>query len=95
MAAWALKTRWRTNVPAGVKARVVAGLGWSLALSLALSVVYGVHQADLTLTKPLGKLNTSLSRPAWALALCWVSLACLAGYGGPVQWILSLPPLRH
>ena len=92
-AVWALKTRWR--IPAGMRTRVLAGLGWSLALALALSVVYGVHKADLTLTKPLGKLNTSLSRPAWALALCWVTLACLAGYGGPVQWILSLPPLRY
>ena len=92
MAAWALKTKWR--IPGGLKTRVVAGLGWSLAVVLGISLVYGVHKADLTLTKPLGKLNTSLSRPAWAVALCWVSLACLAGYGGPVQWVLSLPPLR-
>lgn len=93
VAAWALRTRWR--IQPSLRSRVVAGLGWSLATALALSVVYGVHKADLTLTSPLGKLNTSLSRPAWSLALCWVSLACLAGYGGPVQWVLSLPPLRQ
>ena len=93
VAAWALRTRWR--IPAGLRTRLLAGLGWLLATGLALSLVYGVFQADLTLTKPLGKLNTSLSRPAWAVALCWVSLACLAGYGGPVQWVLSLPPLRQ
>ena len=70
-------------------------LGWVVALALGLSLVYGVYHADLTLTKPLGKLNTSLSRAAWSLALCWVTLACVAGYGGPVDWILSIPPLRY
>ena len=62
---------------------------------LCHSVVYGVYHAHITpLTTPLGKLNTALSRPAWTLALAWTTLACSAGYGGPVDWILSLPPFR-
>ena len=62
---------------------------------LCYSVVYGVYHAHISpLTTPLGKLNTALSRPAWTLALAWVTLASSAGYGGPVDWILSLPPLR-
>jgi len=73
----------------------VAVLGWILAAALAISVVYGVYHAHISpLTTPLGKLNTALSRPAWTLALAWVTLASSAGYGGPVDWILSLPPLR-
>lgn len=72
-------------------------LGWLTASALALSVVYGVYHAHITgpdLASPLGKLNTSLSRSAWSLSLAWVTLACVMGWGGPVDWILSLPPLR-
>ena len=86
--------RWSERLRPSVRRWAVAGLGWILASALGLSLVYGVYKADLALTSPLGKLHTSLSRPAWALALCWVTLACVAGYGGPVDWVLSLPPLR-
>ena len=77
--------------------RVWALLGWLMSAALALSVVYGVYHARVTgpdLATPLGKLNTSLSRSAWSLSMAWVTLACVRGWGGPVDWILSLPPLR-
>ena len=76
---------------------ICALLGWLTAAALALSVVYGVYHANLTgpgLATPLGKLNTALARSAWSLSLAWVTLACIRGWGGPVDWVLSLPPLR-
>ena len=80
-----------------LRSRLFVLLGWAAAAALGLSVVYGVYHAHVTgpdLTTPLGKLNTSLSRSAWALSLAWVTLACVRGWGGPVDWILSLPLLR-
>lgn len=35
-------------------------------------------------------LYASLSRIAWALALSYIIFACVHGYGGPVNWFLSL-----
>ncbi|KAI8426829.1 hypothetical protein MSG28_014511 [Choristoneura fumiferana] len=35
-------------------------------------------------------MNKSFRRPGWSLALCWMIFACAHGYGGPVNWFLSL-----
>ncbi|XP_026315634.1 O-acyltransferase like protein-like isoform X2 [Hyposmocoma kahamanoa] len=35
-------------------------------------------------------LVNSFMRPAWALGLGWLILACVEGYGGPINWFLSL-----
>lgn len=35
-------------------------------------------------------LYASLSRVAWALALSYIIFACVHGYGGPVNWFLTL-----
>lgn len=35
-------------------------------------------------------IYTSLSRAAWSIFLCMVIYACVKGYGGPVNWFLSL-----
>jgi len=64
-----------------------AGLGWTLAAALNLSLVYGVYHANLA--GAVGKLNLSLSRTAWAVGLAWVTAACVTGYGGPVNWVTS------
>ncbi|XP_026315722.1 O-acyltransferase like protein-like [Hyposmocoma kahamanoa] len=32
----------------------------------------------------------SFMRPVWALGLGWLILACAEGYGGPINWFLSL-----
>lgn len=34
---------------------------------------------------------TPLSRIGWTFFLCLLVYACLKGYGGPVNWFLSLP----
>lgn len=35
-------------------------------------------------------IYTSISRVAWSMFLCLVIYACVKGYGGPVNWFLSL-----
>ncbi|CAK1600713.1 unnamed protein product [Parnassius mnemosyne] len=32
----------------------------------------------------------SYLRPLWALALAWIIFACVKGFGGPINWFLSL-----
>ncbi|XP_073964214.1 O-acyltransferase like protein-like [Choristoneura fumiferana] len=71
---------------------------WIILLCHALSfatffyVVYIVHpcmQADWD-NHFADSMNNSFRRPGWSLALCWMILACVHGYGGPVNWFLSL-----
>ncbi|KAJ3619355.1 hypothetical protein MTP99_005043 [Tenebrio molitor] len=35
--------------------------------------------------------HIALVRPAWSVAISWVILACISDYGGPINWVLSLP----
>ncbi|KAJ3630520.1 hypothetical protein MTP99_011713 [Tenebrio molitor] len=36
-------------------------------------------------------IHIALVRPVWSLAVSWVILACTNDYGGPINWVLSLP----
>ncbi|XP_026315714.1 O-acyltransferase like protein-like [Hyposmocoma kahamanoa] len=38
----------------------------------------------------LDNIANSFMRPAWALGLGWIIIACAEGYGGPINWFLSL-----
>ncbi|XP_047991968.1 O-acyltransferase like protein-like isoform X2 [Leguminivora glycinivorella] len=66
---------------------------WSVCLGHALAIVlsgycmYHVHPAWSQLAI---NFNTALVRPAWAVALCWLIVACVNGYAGPINWFLSL-----
>ncbi|XP_071955724.1 nose resistant to fluoxetine protein 6-like [Antedon mediterranea] len=66
-------------------------MGWILASAIGVSVVYGLYGNYHD--KPLGEaesvLYITLSRFAWAVALGWVAFACVTGYGGPVNSLLS------
>ncbi|XP_038210029.1 nose resistant to fluoxetine protein 6-like [Zerene cesonia] len=33
----------------------------------------------------------SVMRGLWGTSICWMVLACVHGYGGPINWFLSLP----
>ncbi|KAI8422371.1 hypothetical protein MSG28_006231 [Choristoneura fumiferana] len=35
-------------------------------------------------------LNLSFEKSLWALANCWMIFICVCGYGGPINWFLSL-----
>lgn len=57
------------------------------------AVVFGNYplvQLDNKATSLEHALYTSLSRIVWALALSYLIYACVHGYGGPINWFLSL-----
>lgn len=41
-------------------------------------------------TKIESAFYESFSRVSWAIALSWIIFACVKGYGGPINWFLSL-----
>ncbi|XP_071955722.1 nose resistant to fluoxetine protein 6-like [Antedon mediterranea] len=66
-------------------------LGWLAATGIALSVVYGLYGSyhGRPLSASATVVYITLCRFSWAVALAWVVFACDAGYGGPVNSLLS------
>ncbi|KAJ8730602.1 hypothetical protein PYW08_002015 [Mythimna loreyi] len=72
---------------------ILSSLLWICAIALAGLVLYSSY--------PIMQLNwdnqladnmiNSFARPAWAAVVGWLIFACVHGYGGPINWILSLP----
>ncbi|XP_039288066.1 O-acyltransferase like protein isoform X2 [Nilaparvata lugens] len=60
---------------------------WSATGVTLLSVVYGLHYIKLGPTT--SAMYVALCHTAWALALAWVVIACVTGYGGRLNSILS------
>ena len=79
--------------------RLISLLGWAVAVASALAVIYGLYYYNSHLDPvkftpaPMGPVASgfyiSLSRTVWALCLSWLVLACVSGYGGPVNTFLS------
>ncbi|XP_044254781.1 nose resistant to fluoxetine protein 6-like [Tribolium madens] len=66
---------------------------WFVCIAIINVCVFGGHK---TLQGPDydkwgNALYIVLGRPVWALAISWIIFACTIDYGGPVNWILSLP----
>ncbi|CAK8686755.1 unnamed protein product [Clavelina lepadiformis] len=69
-----------------------AALGWILAATMNLSLVYAVYgtiREGSLLDNNVAALYNALSRPLWCLGCAWVVVACVCGYGGPVNSFLS------
>ncbi|CAH0715886.1 unnamed protein product, partial [Brenthis ino] len=65
---------------------------WTLALgSMAFCIfaIYPVMQVQHD-NQLLDNFLNAYMRAIWALALGWIIFACVHGYGGPVNWFLSL-----
>ncbi|XP_053691017.1 nose resistant to fluoxetine protein 6-like [Sabethes cyaneus] len=76
-------------------APVTVVFGWVLSLSMMLAIIFG----DYPLQQPKTYMNLPLSvnaiyegtnRVVWACCLGWIVFACVNGYGGPVNTLLSL-----
>ncbi|XP_072392694.1 nose resistant to fluoxetine protein 6 isoform X1 [Diabrotica undecimpunctata] len=67
--------------------KLVLITGWTLSIGVLLSLVYGLYETKLN--PWLGATYSSLSHSAWALSLAWIVVACMTGYGGVVDKILS------
>ncbi|KAJ0175782.1 hypothetical protein K1T71_008941 [Dendrolimus kikuchii] len=66
---------------------------WISALVISSLVIYSTYQImqlDWD-NQTIDSIINSFMRPAWALAVGWFIFACVHGYGGPVNWVLSLP----
>lgn len=74
--------------------QIINLLGWAISLALMATVVfanYPLLQPDRESSVLAHGFYDSLSRVAWAIALCYIIFACIHGYGGPVNWFLSYP----
>ncbi|XP_071495105.1 O-acyltransferase like protein-like [Diadema antillarum] len=79
--------------------KVVACVGWVLALGTMFGVIYGVHWAQGRYS-PFAEalIYLTFSRLAWGVAVGWVIFACLVGAGGPIGeflgWSFWVPMAR-
>ncbi|CAB3360261.1 Hypothetical predicted protein [Cloeon dipterum] len=67
-------------------------LGWLVSTALALSVVFLIivpYSEGYVQNALQSAFYSSLHRPAWSISLCWIIWACVNGYGGAVDKILS------
>ncbi|XP_072938954.1 nose resistant to fluoxetine protein 6-like isoform X2 [Epargyreus clarus] len=81
---------WR-RIPLKIHAMVNITL-WLISLGLLGLVGYAVLptiQIDWD-NQTVDGLYNSFLRPTWAMSLGWIIFACAKGYGGPVNWFLSL-----
>ncbi|XP_022102671.1 nose resistant to fluoxetine protein 6-like [Acanthaster planci] len=62
---------------------------WFLSTAVALSVVYGLYRDEGGVPQYAAVLYTVFSRPAFVMTVGWVAFACVVGYGGPVNSLLS------
>ncbi|CAG5129282.1 unnamed protein product, partial [Candidula unifasciata] len=69
--------------------------GWAVAIAVGLACVYGIH-GDITKenvsTVQMAAFYNTVARSAWGACICWVIVACVTGYGGPVNALLSWSP---
>lgn len=86
---------WVLHKLKGRKIRIPAILviaGWLLAAALALTVIYSIRRwfdAFYEIPETPGYFYAALSRLAWALSVAWVIFACIKGYGGIINTVLS------
>ncbi|KAG4075102.1 hypothetical protein HA402_013497 [Bradysia odoriphaga] len=74
--------------------KILIAIGWSIAIGTILAIIFGpyhMHQPDYIATDLESAFYESFSRVCWAISLSWIIFACVHGYGGPVNWFLSLP----
>ncbi|CAG4983762.1 unnamed protein product [Parnassius apollo] len=71
---------------------VLAMLIWCATFLLLGAIIYCTNiSMQLDWDNQLAdNIFNSFLRPLWALALGWIIFACVKGFGGPINWFLSL-----
>ncbi|XP_047987861.1 O-acyltransferase like protein-like [Leguminivora glycinivorella] len=73
-------------------AKWLVALCWFCAFGVFAGIIYSSYatvQMDWDSLFWDGIIN-SFARPGWAASLGWMIFACTHGYGGPINWFLSL-----
>lgn len=53
--------------------------------------LYPIYQSSHKTTTLESAFFEPFSRVGWGICLSWIIFACVLGYGGPINWLLSLP----
>lgn len=86
---YAMSREWAKTQEKTLLSWKVLFSGWFFTVAIAGTVLYSIYKAHLTNLE--ASLYTSLSRPAWALALIWILYVCITDQCRPVNAILSYP----
>ena len=68
--------------------QVFVWLGWALAATINMLVVYGLYwytRGDVTLSNATQSFYNAAHRTAWGIGLSWLIFACITGHGGNVH----------
>ncbi|XP_050744608.1 nose resistant to fluoxetine protein 6 isoform X2 [Drosophila biarmipes] len=75
--------------------RLVVWSGWILCLAMIFTSIFALYPSGKWSAPPLPTVEESvyytLTRVGWPLAMCWVVFACMQGYGGLANSLLSTP----
>ncbi|GMR62188.1 hypothetical protein PMAYCL1PPCAC_32383, partial [Pristionchus mayeri] len=83
---WFLQTKKRMRIN-----QMVNIVLWMLSLALMLTLLLGLHSQTTGTLMPIfwRAMYSAFSKPAWALCLSWIIIACYYGYGGPINSFMS------
>ncbi|XP_044727164.1 uncharacterized protein LOC123290876 [Chrysoperla carnea] len=74
--------------------RIAVTLLWIVSCGAMLYTVLGIYpenQPGYEYDRVFNSIFVGAHRVVWSAGLSWIIFACIQGYGGPVNWILSLP----
>ena len=88
---WFLHQRRRRPVKLSLP---VVLAGWLSSALVACLIVYGVYEygtvpASAEQSRSVAVIYAAMNRPVWAMCLAWVVIACVHGYGGFIDTLLS------
>ena len=67
----------------------VVAIGWLTASLTGCLIVYGLYGQPSEPPEATNVIYSMLNRTAWSVCLAWVVFACVTGYGGVVNSLLS------
>ena len=68
--------------------------GWLISALVACLIIYGVYEystvpPSVQASRSVAVIYAAMNRSAWAMCLAWVVIACVHGYGGFIDTLLS------
>lgn len=68
-------------------------IGWTISFATILAIIfgqYGIQQIENKENLLISALYDSCTRVSWAISISWIIFACYMGFGGIINWFLSL-----